>query len=356
MTSDAPQVPTRDNGIFRPEMIFVIGAPRSGTTMLERMLSSHSQILGGPEPHLITPLAHLGVWDKVDKAPYDAILAAEAQKLFVSRLPRGEADYWDACRAYCDILYGRYLQAHGPGKRYCLDKTPAYALVLPFLARIYPDARYVVLTRHPIAVFASFAESFFDDDWQEAHRHNPIIERYVPAIADFLRQDTPSRIHVRYEDLVRQPEPEFQRICAYLDLPFEQEAIEYGRAEKDTLHQQGLGDPTGVNRHQRPTTASVSKWVAALLDHPDRIELMRRALAKVSDEDLNTVGYPRETLWAPLEKAGAMKVKPPRASLTRYRIERKIIVRGRALVRRVPALRRFLQRCRLFLDVLLREQ
>jgi len=351
-------VPSAGNhaGIPRkPEMIFIIGAPRSGTTLLERMLSSHSQVLGGPEPHLITPLAHLGVWAKVDKAPYDPILSAEAQKLFVSRLPRGEKDYWDACRAYCDILYGRYLEAHGPDKRYCLDKTPAYALVLPFLARVYPDARYVVITRHPIAMFASFAESFFDDDWEAAWRHNPLVERYVPAIAAFLRKEKPSRAHVRYEDLVRQPESEFRRICDYLDLPFEPEAIEYGRREQDSLHSQGLGDPTGVNRHQRPTTKSVSKWVSALVNRPDRVELMRRALAAVSDEDLARIGHPRETLWKPWEEAGHTAPPVPRARLTRYRLERKIIVRGRSVVQKRPALRRFLQRLRLFLDVLTRE-
>lgn len=340
----------------KPELIFVIGAPRSGTTLLERMLSSHSRILGGPEPHLITPLAHLGVWAKVDKAPYDAILSAEAQKLFVSRLPRGEADYWDACRAYCDILYGRYLAAHGPDKRYCLDKTPAYALVLPFLTRVYPDARYVVITRHPIAMFASFAESFFDDDWEEAWRHNPLIERYIPAIADFLRGSSPSRIHVRYEDLVRRPEEEFRRICDYLGLPFEPESIEYGRKGNDPLHQQGLGDPTGVSRHQRPTTKSVSKWVAALVDRPDRMALIQRALAAVSDNDLTLIGHPRETIWKPWEEAGQTAPRPPRARLTRYRLERKIIVRGRVLVRTLPPLRRLLQRLRLLLDVLLREQ
>ena len=98
------------------KMLFVIGAPRSGTTMLERMLSAHSMILGGPEPHLLTPLAHLGIWDKVDKAPYDHVLAAESQKAFVDVLPNKEQDYWDACRAYCDVLYGRYLEGTGGGK------------------------------------------------------------------------------------------------------------------------------------------------------------------------------------------------------------------------------------------------
>ncbi|MDP7640106.1 MAG: sulfotransferase, partial [Candidatus Hydrogenedentes bacterium] len=46
-----------------------MSSPRSGSTLLERILESHSAILGGPEPHLMTPLAHLGVWDNVDKAP-----------------------------------------------------------------------------------------------------------------------------------------------------------------------------------------------------------------------------------------------------------------------------------------------
>ena len=69
---------------------------------------------------------------------------------------------------------------------YFLDKTPANALVLPFLQRLYPDAKYVVLTRHPLAVFSSFANSFFDGDWEGAHAFNPILERYVPAMATFL--------------------------------------------------------------------------------------------------------------------------------------------------------------------------
>lgn len=49
--------------------VFLIGAYRSGTTMLARILGTHSMIYAGPEPHLLTPLAHLGVWVRVDKAP-----------------------------------------------------------------------------------------------------------------------------------------------------------------------------------------------------------------------------------------------------------------------------------------------
>lgn len=335
-------------------LAFILGAPRSGTTMLERMLAAHSHIQGGPEPHLLTPLAHLGVWDQVDKAPYDHILAAQAQKRFVSGLPGGEQDYWAACRAYCDVLYGRYLQAAG-GKPICLDKTPAYALAAPFIAHVYPDASYIVLTRHPPAIFSSFAHSFFDGDYEAAHGFNPIIERYVPAMAAFLRRETPPMLHVRYEDLVRDPEHWFERICMYMKIPFEPDAVNYGK-HRDNGRPDGLGDPIGVDRHSRPSTASVTKWVADLATDAARRALAEKMIAAVHPDDLETLGYPLDSLWKPLREA-APGLPPPKAPpITRYRLERIAIVRLRRLARRNALFRRLLTKARLACDVLLREE
>lgn len=336
----------------KPRMLFVIGAPRSGTTMLEHMLSAHSMIQGGPEPHLLTPLAHLGVWDKVDKAPYDHVLAAESQKTFVAQLPGGEQDYWDACRAYCDVIYGRYM-SNFPAKAVCLDKTPAYGLILPFMAKILPDAKYVVLTRHPLAMFSSFANSFFDGDYQVAQQYNPIVNRYVPALAAFLRQTDVPFIHVRYEDLVKAPETWFEKICAYVGVPYEPEAIEYGKAAQDD-RPKGLGDPIGVQQHSRPTTASVKKWVQELASDPAKLALMREVIAQLDPADLATLGYPLEGLWKPLEEAGTV-APPPKPKLDRYRLQRKAIIALRGLAQKNAAFRGALKKARLATDVLLRE-
>jgi hypothetical protein len=333
------------------KMLFVIGAPRSGTTMLERILSSHSMILGGPEPHLLTPLAHLGVWAKVDKAPYDQVLAAEAQQGFIQCLPGKEQDYWDACRAYCDTLYGRYLTTSG--KSICLDKTPAYALVVPFMAKVFPDAKYVVLTRHPLATFSSYAESFFDGDYATAQQYNPILNRYVPALADFLRQSEPAHFHVRYEDLVRDPETWMEQIYAYVGVPFERESIEYGKHQSDGP--KGLGDPIGVKQHSRPSTASVKKWVEDLIVEPARLELMQQVIRQLDPEDLKTIGYPLETLWKAFEDARGKPVTRKKQPLNRYRIERKLIMALRRKAQQGGALRRLLKKTQLTCDVLLRE-
>ena len=333
-------------------LLFVISSPRSGSTMLERMLESHSQILGGPEPHLLTPLAHLGVWDKVDKAPYDHILAAEAQKLFVEKLPGGEQDYWDACRAYCDVLYGRFLAASG--KSICLDKTPAYGLILPFMMKVFPDAKYVVLTRHPLATFSSFANSFFDGSYVEAQSHNPILNRYIPAIAAFLRQEDVPCFHVRYEDLVKDPEMWMEKMYGYIGVDFERETIDYGEKEGGGKRE-GLGDPIGVKQHGRPQTGSIKKWVSELAHDPEKLRLMREIIDSIDAEDLATCGYPVETLWKPLEEAGD-QVRPPKpAKLNRYRIQRKLIVGLRSRARKGGPFRKLLEKLRLTCDVLLRE-
>ncbi len=333
-------------------MLFVIGAPRSGTTMLERILSSHSMILGGPEPHLLTPLAHLGLWAKVDKAPYDHVLAAESQKLFVEGLPGKDQDYWDACRAYCDVLYGRFLSTSA--KSICLDKTPAYGLILPFMAKVFPDAKYVVLTRHPLAIFSSYANSFFDGDYQTAQNYNPILNRYVPALAQFLRTQEPAHFHIRYEDLVKDPESWMEKIYAYIGVPFEKESIDYGRNQSEEPSK-GLGDPIGVKQHSRPTTASVKKWVEDLMTDPARLALMQQVVAQLDPEDLKTLGYPVESLWKPFEESKGKTVAPKKQSLTRYRIERKLIMGLRAKAQRGGAFRKLLKKAQMTCDVLLRE-
>lgn len=305
-------------------LLFVIGPPRSGTTLLMRMLSSHSQIYSRAEPHLLTPLAHLGYFDTVDAAPFDHLQAAQAAKDLVAELPRGEEDYLDACRAYVDVLYGRLLATKGGGKRFFLDKTPANALVLPFITKLYPQARYVVLTRHPAAVFSSYANSFFDGDYDAARRFNPILNRYVPAMAQLLRAQQVPLVHVRYEELVRQPEAEMRRVCDLLGLPFEPRMIEYG---EQAFESRGLGDPIGVGQHTRPVTDSVDRWADELAADAAKRGIVNDMIATIDDGDLETWGFPRATLFAPVEHAAARGATyvAPATKWNRFVLERKVL-------------------------------
>jgi len=334
---------------MQEKLIFVIGPPRSGTTMLQRMLGSHSAIFTHPEPHIITPLAHLGYFNNVERAPYDHINAAEAIREFVADLPNGEADYLDACRAYTDVLYGRMLDKSG--KQMILDKTPAYALVLPFLSRLYPRARYIVLTRHPLAVLSSYAESFFEGDYDAAVGFNDILGRYVPAMAGFLRQKEVEFHHVRYEDLVTGPETQLAAIFSFLGLPDEKGAVEYGAHEHAD---KSYGDPK-VKHHTRPTTGSLEKWADELAADVHKLEVARRVVARLDEKDVAAWGYDKQTLFDPVTRAGG---SPPAKDLNwmfdPYRLKRRVFLALRRDIHR-NQLGRLLRRVKYYCDVLLRE-
>ena len=336
---------------MQERLIFLIGSPRSGSTLTARMLGAHSAIFAPPETHLLTPLAHLGFYANVERAPYDPIITRQGAHELVRALPAGEDDYLAALRACSDAIYERLLDASG--RKLLLEKTPAYALVLDFLAKLYPKAKYLVLTRHPLAVWSSYVDSFFDGDHEVAHANNPLLERYVPAIARFLRERPVPLLQVRYETLVQEPEAELRRVCAFLGIDFEPRMVEYGgEGEASKKVAAGLGDPITVGRETRPTTKSVAKWAAEMASDPARLAQARQILDRLLDEDLETWGYPRAGIVAQLDAVTPSGVKKARP-WNRYALERRLLVRLRRNIHH-NAFGRLVHRIRFVCDVLLR--
>jgi hypothetical protein len=331
-------------------LLFVISPPRAGSTLLQQMLGSHSEIYTHPEPHLITPLAYLGYHGTVDKAPYDHINGAEAMRSFVGALPHGEEDYLDALRAYANTLYGRMLEPSR--RRYFLDKTPAYATVLPFLAKLYPAAKYIVLTRHPLAVMSSYANSFFVGDWHAAHKFNPVLETYVPAMAKLIREARVPLLQVGYETLVTAPEAHLERIFHFLGLPHDADAVNY---KKRFAAKEGMGDPIGVKKHDRPSTESVEKWVPELASDARKLSLARNIVARLSDEDLDTWGYPRDTIFSALESVNGGAKLPSPPVFNKYVLQRRVMLALKKDIDKRPH-GKLLKRVKYYCDVLLREQ
>ena len=341
---------------MKPELAFIIGAPRSGTTMLERIISGHSQVTGGAEPHLMTPLAHLGVWRNVDKAPYDHIVAGIGQKDFINLLPQKEQTYWQACRAYADTLYSAYIQESEC--RICLDKTPEYATVWPFLKHVYPDAKYIVVSRHPAAIFSSFANSFFDGDYELTQQHDPLFERYIPAISGLLRDTTLNIFHLRYEDLVSNPDQYAQEICEFLGISYESEIVNYGA--KHSKVNKGLGDPIGLSKDTRPNDKGISRWARELAIDQKKYDLVKSLLSKIDREDLLTYGYNPNSIWQAVEDAlqenQTINNKSKHSSnWSGYKLQRKLIIKLRNSAQQNTIVRNVFEKLRLVCDVTLRE-
>src|SRR5262249_59379527 len=117
-------------------------------------------------------------------------------------------------------------------------------------------------------VVSSSGESFWGGNYGGAVAPNRVLRRYVPELAGLVRDKPVPHVWVRYEDLVKEPQVQFRRVCDHLGVPFEERAISYGESGEAF---KGLGDPTGVARHTRPVTSSVSKWAAEIASNPDTL-------------------------------------------------------------------------------------
>ncbi len=332
------------------KLLFIIGAPRSGTTLLQHMLSVHPAIGSHAEPHLMTPLAHLGYFYNVDKAPYDHINAAEAERQFVADLPGGEADYIKACRAYSDTLY--QAMAEKLGRPIFLDKTPAYALIHDFLTTIYPDAYYLVLTRQPLAIFHSYADSFFNGDYTAALNYNNILARYVPAIAKLLKNPPKNMLHITYEDLVKAPEEALRKITAWLGINYCQEMVNYGHKGASSDLQKGYGDPN-ISKDSRPNTKSLSGWAKALATSETGFKLAQEVIRGLDKDDIALWGYQKDHLFDPCVAVKGVKYKPKK-HLDAYRCKRRIFLKIKPFAK-YKAFNNLLRHIRYYSDVLLRD-
>ena len=227
-------------------------------------------------------------------------------------------------------------------------------MVLPFLARLYPEAHYIVLTRHPLAVMSSYANSFFDGDWKEANTFNPVANRYVAAIARFLREPPKNVLQVGYEQLVREPAVELEKIFSFLGLPNDPSAVNYGDRFEET--KKGMGDPITVGEQKRPVASSVEKWAGELLEDADKLALATQIVSKLDPDDVRLWGFDKATLLEPLERARAAGHAPAykKPKTNNYVFQRRVMLALKKDIRDRPH-GKLVEKVRYYCNVLLRD-
>lgn len=284
-------------------LIFIISQPRSGSTVVQRILGGHKDIHTGSEPWLMLhPL--YGLRREGHEAEYNVAWAEEALHTFLQMLPGKRAEYLQAVRIMSGYLYGRALE--GTGKRYFLDKTPRYYLIIPDLHAVFPEAHFIILLRNPLAVLASILKTWVGEDWFSLYNYRLDLFRAPDLLIEGMRSVGERVTVVRYEQLIENPEIEMRRICERLGIGFFPEMVEYGRNGIEHWH---FGDQGNVYRHARPISDFQSSWVATLKD-PQIWRLAHDYLQLLGPETVEAMGYSAEALHKAL-----MERRPNRALL-----------------------------------------
>ena len=210
-----------DVGCPAPDPIFVVGLPRAGSTLLEQILSSHSQVDGTMELHNILNLAKRlrGRDEPGGKPRYPAILAGLENGFFW----RFGEQFIDDTRAY---------RGEAP---FFIDKMPNNFLHVGLIRLILPNAKVIDARRHPMACCFSGYKQLFGEGQEFSYGLTEVgnyYRQYVKLMDHWDRVLPGFVLRVQHEDVVDDLEDQVRRILEFCDLPFEQACVDYHQTER----------------------------------------------------------------------------------------------------------------------------
>lgn len=238
--------------------VFLMGFPRSGTTLLEAILAAHPNVVSAEERD------HVGEAASLLEGPDVIAKFGRMTEIEAGRFRRA---YWESVASSGANVTGRIF----------LDKLPLNTIKLPLLHRLFPNAKIVFALRDPRdVVFSCFRRrlgvnpSMFELLTLEG------AARYYGAVMDLFDTYTKKLAldvtYVRYEDLVANLEREAQRVCAAIGVEWQGEmknfaetarlsATPSGLQVKKGLYETGAGQWKKYERHLAPALPALAPWV-----------------------------------------------------------------------------------------------
>lgn len=237
--------------------VFIVGMHRSGTTLLEHMLSGHDAVMAAGELYNFT---------------HQLRYAADHHCVGELDLPIVQAspgfDYAEIGRGYLDSLEPRR-----DGKRFVTDKLPSNFLNLGFILQALPGAKILHMVREPMETcFSNLREPFSESTCRYSYDQLELAAYFREYEALMLHWEAlfPGRIlHVHYKQLAGKPLDEMDKVAQFLGLGLRQAMLEPQRAGR------GVSTASAVQVRSAPALPESPKWFA----YRDHLAPLIRALA-----------------------------------------------------------------------------
>lgn len=231
-------------GVQNIDPIFIVGLPRAGSTLLEQILASHSQVDGTMELHNVLDLAKRlrGRDADQDGTPrYPAILGDLDNDLFA----QFGAQFIDQTRIY-----------RGSGHLF-IDKMPNNFFHIGLIKLILPNAKIIDARRHPMACCFSGYKQLFGEGQEFSYGLSQIGEYYKEYVRLMAHWDAvlPGHVlRVNHEDVVADLETQVHRILDYCGLEFESACLEFHKTERT------VRTPSAEQVRQPIYTSGLEQW------------------------------------------------------------------------------------------------
>ncbi len=231
----------RDFGDSSELPVFIVGMPRSGTTLVEQILSAHPDVFGAGELLDFSELA-AGLGNRLG-----------SRNQYPKCVPEMNAEQSrSVAREYVSNL-----QARAPQAARITDKLPGNYLFVGLISLLLPRARVIYCRRHPMDV----AVSIYFTDFRAGHRYSYRLEDIAAQFRQFVRlmehwrQVAPaSMLDLRYEDVVADTEPQIRRLLDFVGLEWDPRCLQFQKVNR------AVHTASAWQVRQPLYTRSVERW------------------------------------------------------------------------------------------------
>ena len=295
-------------GLKGENLIFLISQPRAGSTLLQQILGNHPEIHTLPETWIALPTLYTLYTRNIDRrynTEYSRYCARTAIRDFIKHLPNGEEYYLDGVRKMYSHLYSGAME--GSDKKFFLDKGPRYYQIIPELYKVFPKANFIILIRNPLAVLISMINKWMRNDWKLLKDFKVDLLSGPSYLLKGLTVLGERGYIACYEDILKNPELEINKVCQMLNIEFSEDMLNYGLKDefKDSL---GYKEQREEYRSGLPDSQNVDKWTSYVKD-PQVWRLASDYLNYLGENVISLLGYSYHEMQEKLDQSRPSQAK-----------------------------------------------
>jgi len=282
-----------ESGINNISPVFIFSLPRSGSTLLQKIIASSDEVSTSSEPWVLLPLLYAQK-EAGTLSEYSHTKAVQALNDVKQSLIANNNNYNEIL---VEFILSLYKGLSDKGSKYFLDKTPRYYLIIQEISNIFPNAKFIFLFRNPLAQFAS-----------KMNTHNGRFKTLYSAIVDIgkgpnllvsgYKQLQEKSIKINYNELVNDSKLVITRIENYLNIKIDESVLN----NLSEIEIKGvMGDPTLMsNASNKISSESLNKWKKTFKT-PIRRMVAIKYLYGINDNYFNTLGVSRDEIISELK-------------------------------------------------------
>jgi len=266
-------------------LIFLLGNPRSGTTMMQKLITTSASICTTGEPWIQLLLSGSSN-SSLTTSRFNVDLMKGALKAVEeeNNLPSLTNNL---LREFSFKYYAELQNTISPTAKYFMDKTPRYSMICEEVINRHPDAKYILMTRNPFEIACSVISSWTKNVHSFLTSAALVADFEVGLVNLFkLKNNPPSNFLLTSYDLVTQDaDKELRRIADFLGLEFSEFSLDYSKTTKKFR----FGDDKQADRVSK-VVKNKNSWRSAFNNKGEYLNLIKY-LESLPKDVLNSMGY-----------------------------------------------------------------